>query len=546
MNIQSKILELIKKRGIKTEDEIEEFLSNKPQKTYNPFLLLNMEAGVDLILSTIENDEKICIYGDYDADGITSTSVLLEVLFHLTDNIMYYIPSRFEEGYGLNCNALKKIHEKGTNLVITVDCGSVSCDEVKYAQEIGLKILVTDHHTITDKIADCLVINPKQPGCPYPFKDLAGVGVAFKLAQALALETGLDKGIINKTLDLVAIGTIADIVPLLDENRTIAKYGMRMIRIGERSGLNQLIEAIGLKKENITSQDISFRIAPNLNAAGRIADASYGVKLLTGKDEQVGKQIVDKITTWNTERKRLQEKTFYECKAFIETEQIKDNFLVINLDDAHEGITGIVAGKIKDEYYRPTILTTPTEDGCLKGTGRSIVGINLYNLLKENEELFERFGGHAAACGFTIKKEKINTLIKALNLSTDKIAEENPKIFDSTINVDEILDSRDICYEFVYDLNKLEPFGCGNAYPVFSIEVTPKYVNRYEQRLKFTGMLNNGNKINCILFHGNDAYYEILQRGEKVSIIGILEINEFNGQSSLQFIVNDIIDKVNI
>ncbi len=546
MNIQPKILNLIKKRGIKTEEDIKEFLSNKPQRTYNPFLLLNMEAGVDLILSAIENDEKICIYGDYDADGITSTSVLLEVLFHLTDNLTYYIPSRFEEGYGLNCNALKKIYENGASLVVTVDCGSVSCDEVEYAKQIGLKILVTDHHTITDKIANCPVINPKQPGCTYPFKNLAGVGVAFKLAQAIAEVTGLEKAVVNRTLDLVAIGTIADIVPLLDENRTIVKYGLRMLHIGDRTGLNQLIDTIGLKKENVMSQDISFKIAPHLNAAGRIADASYGVKLLTAKDENKAKSIANKMVRWNTERKELQEKTFSECKNYIENEDIRDNFLVINLEDAHEGITGIVAGKIKDEYYRPAILTTPTEDGCLKGTGRSIEDINLYHLLKENEDFFERFGGHSAACGFTIKKEKLNDLKEALNRSTDIMAAENPGIFCNTLVADEALDAEDVCYEFVQDLKRLEPFGCENAYPAFSLEVVPRYVNRYEQRIKFAGILNNGNRINCILFRGNDAYYEILQRGEKISIIGVLEINEFNGQSSLQFIVNGITDRVDL
>ena len=227
MNLQPRIYELLHKRGIETEADIEEFLSDKPQKTYDPFLLLNMEAGVDLILSSIEEDEKICIYGDYDADGITSTAVLMEVLSNLTSNLAYYIPSRFEEGYGLNCGALDKIKAAGIDLVITVDCGSVSCAEVEHAKEIGLKILVTDHHTITDKVADCLVINPMQPGCPYPFKHLAGVGVAFKLAQAIAAETGLPKSAVNRTLDLVGVGTIGDIVPLVDENRTLAKYGIR-------------------------------------------------------------------------------------------------------------------------------------------------------------------------------------------------------------------------------------------------------------------------------------------------------------------------------
>lgn len=279
MILQPRVIELLHKRGLSTEEEIEEFLSARPQKTYDPFLLLNMEAGVDLILSSIEDEEKICIYGDYDADGITSTAVLMEVLSQLTDNLAYYIPSRFEEGYGLNCEALDKIKAAGVDLVVTVDCGSVSCMEVEHAKEIGLKILVTDHHTIKDQQADCLLINPKQPGCPYPFKELAGVGVAFKLAQAIAAETGLDKRVVNRTLDLVGIGTIGDIVPLVDENRTLAKYGIRAVNVSQRPGLTALIEGVSLKQGDICSENISYVIVPHLNASGRMESARTAAKL---------------------------------------------------------------------------------------------------------------------------------------------------------------------------------------------------------------------------------------------------------------------------
>jgi len=261
---------------------------------------------VDLILSAIENDEKICIYGDYDADGITSTSVLMEVLSHLTKNLSYYIPKRFDEGYGLNKDALDKIKNAGVDLVITVDCGSVSVDEVEHAKLIGLKILVTDHHTVVDKVADCLVINPVQPGCPYPFKQLAGVGVAFKLAQALAAETGLPKSVINRTLDLVGIGTIGDIVPLVDENRTLAKYGIRAINVTKRPGLEALIEGISLHKGNISSENVSFVIVPHLNASGRMEDAKIAANLMMTKSEERIEAGVEKLITYNTERKRVQ------------------------------------------------------------------------------------------------------------------------------------------------------------------------------------------------------------------------------------------------
>ena len=444
MKLQPRILELLNKRGIRTEEEIKEFLSDKPQKTYDPFLLLNMEAGVDFILSSIEENERICIYGDYDADGITSTSVLMEVLSKLTKNLTYYIPSRFEEGYGLNCEALKKIKANGVDLVITVDCGSVSCAEVEYAKEIGLKILVTDHHTITDKQADCLVINPMQPGCPYPFKHLAGVGVAFKLAQALAAETGLPKSVVNRTLDLVGIGTIGDIVPLVDENRTLAKYGIRAINVSQRLGLVKLMEGVSLDKGAVSSENISYIIVPHLNASGRMENAGIAAGLMMGNDQEKVSQGVNKLIACNTERKKIQSDTFEICKSLVEERYKDDYFLVLDLEDAHEGITGIVAGKIKETYNKPAVIVTPTGEDCLKGTGRSIEGVNIYDLLKENDSLFERFGGHAAACGFTMKRQNLSTLRENLNRSMERLLKENPALFNQRRKADMILSAADV------------------------------------------------------------------------------------------------------
>ena len=247
MELNYKILEYLNTLGYETEEELSEFLSDKPRKTYDPFLLLNMDAGVDLILSAIEDDETICVYGDYDADGITSVTLLTDVLSELTEKVFYYIPSRFDEGYGLNRDAILRIREAGADAVVTVDCGSVSGDEVRYARELGMKVLVTDHHTVVkESAAECPLINPIQEDCPYPFSYLAGVGVALKLAQALVDSAGLDRTVLTRNLDLVGIGTIGDIVPLVDENRTWAKYGIRMINLGRRKGLRALMEAAGL------------------------------------------------------------------------------------------------------------------------------------------------------------------------------------------------------------------------------------------------------------------------------------------------------------
>lgn len=540
MNLQPIIKELLHKRGISTDEEIAEFLSDKPRKTYDPFLLLNMEAGVDFILSAIEDDEKICIYGDYDADGITSTAVMMEVLSQLTDNLVYYIPSRFEEGYGLNCEALDRIKAAGADMVITVDCGSVSCMEVEHAREIGLKILVTDHHTVTDRIADCLVINPMQPGCPYPFKHLAGVGVAFKVAQAIAAETGLDKRVVNRTLDLVGIGTIGDIVPLVDENRTLAKYGIRAVNVSSRPGLQALIEGVSLHQGSISSENISYIIVPHLNAAGRMENARIGASLMMERDEAKVERGVARLVECNSSRKQIQSETFDRCREILEERYADDLFYVIDLENAHEGITGIVAGKIKETYGRPAVIVTPTGDGCLKGTGRSIEGVNIYQLLKENEELFERFGGHSAACGFTMKREYLDELRQNLNRSMEKLLKENPDLFTCSITPDLDLEACDVNMETAAQLRLLEPFGCANPQPLVRIAMRPSAVRRMGnqgQYTRFNGILEDGRELQCVIFRDAHEYDEILQREEFIRVTGTLASQAWNGKQYLQMTV---------
>ncbi|MGC2872424.1 single-stranded-DNA-specific exonuclease RecJ [Ihubacter sp. rT4E-8] len=542
MNLEPKIIELLHKRGLDTEEDIEEFLTARPQKTYDPFLLLNMEAGVDLILSAIEEDEKICIYGDYDADGITSTVVLMETLSQLTDQVSYYIPSRFDEGYGLNCTALDKIKAAGVDLVVTVDCGSVSCEEVDYARRIGLKILVTDHHTIKDQIADCLVINPMQPGCPYPFKHLAGVGVAFKLAQAIAAETGLDKRIINRTLDLVGIGTIGDIVPLVDENRTLAKYGIRATNVSKRPGLTALLEGVSLKQGSICSENISYIIVPHLNASGRMDSARVAARLMLEKQKDSVQDGVDKLIACNQRRKQLQAETFEQCRQLVETRYRDDLFYVIDLPEAHEGITGIVAGKVKETYNRPTVIVTPTAGHCLKGTGRSIEGVNIYELLSENRELFQRFGGHSAACGFTMKEENLELLRQNLNQSMERLLDEKPFLFDARMQADLELRAQDVNLRLVEQMQLLEPFGCENPQPLVKLHLRPQAMRRIGsqgQYTRFTGILDDQRELSCVIFRNAGEYDEILQAGAAVDMIGTLSSQTWNGKTYLQFTVSE-------
>lgn len=545
------ILKLLNNRGIETEEEIEEFLSHKPQRTYDPSLLDQIEAGVDLILSEIDRGSRICIYGDYDADGITSTSLMLNILGHIMpkERLSYYIPSRFGEGYGLNMEAVRHIADSGAGMIITVDCGSVSKEEVLYAEELGMKVVVTDHHNITDRMADCILINPKKPESPYPFTGLSGCGVAFKTAQVIQKKTGLPRSVLTEVLDLVAIGTIGDIMPLVDENRTMVKYGLKIINSGRRPGLRKLIEGAGLKVGNINSENVGFVIVPHLNASGRIEDASQAVKLLTAEEgDPCIDEIVSDLLEKNKERKRLQSEAYKSCISAIDG-QNPDDFLLIESGDAHEGIAGIACGKIKDTYYRPAAILTPTgADGeMLKGTGRSIEGINLYELLKKHDALFEKFGGHGGACGFTMKKENVDALRRGLLDDMAELVSENPELFVRKYPVDMDLDIEEMTLDFAEQLELLAPFGNGNPKPMFKAKdiliSDVRLMGSDNQHARFMARSRHKKPIQCVLFSRAAEYEEIFRTGEPVDIIGHLDCQVWQGMKRLQFVVEKIYKK---
>lgn len=558
--ISETIIKLLNKRGISEQEDITEFLSPSPRRTYDPFLLKNMEEGVSLILEEAVKGSRICIYGDYDADGITSTTLMLSVLSHITDpgQVDYYIPSRFEEGYGLNKEAIQHIHRQGFDMIITVDCGSVSYDEVEYAKELGLKVLVTDHHNVTDTIADCLVINPKQPGCPYPFKSLAGCGVAFKVAQAIQKRADLPKSVINEVLDLVAIGTVGDIMPLVDENRTIVKFGMRILNRCQRAGLARLIEAVSLTPGKITSENISYIIVPHLNASGRIEDASIAVELLrcaqapaTEAESDDLDERVARLVNQNIQRKKLQQDTFHRCveqlkEAGCEAEDALKDFILIRSEDAHEGIAGIVAGKLKETYYRPAVLVTPSgeEKQYLKGTGRSISGVSLYELLKKNEFMFEKFGGHASACGFLMKEEYLPQLEENLLASMAEITAANPDIFRRQYDIDLDVEVDEMTVDFARELELLAPFGNANPKPLFLLtNVTledVRYMGDAEQHMRFFARSHFGKRISCVLFNDAQRYGQSVHVRRPLDLIGTLECQVWQGQERLQFLVDEI------
>lgn len=531
-NGDDKIKTILGARGITDEKDLEEFFSDKPQLCYNPFLMKDLKEAIERIKEAASNNESICVYGDYDCDGVCSVCLLVEVLRCLDIEVGYHVPSRFDEGYGLNKDALVEIKNNGYNLVITVDCGSTSKEEIRFAKEIGLDVIVTDHHTLPAEIPDCLVINPKQDDCNYPFKDLSGCGVAFKLAQGLVRSfENPDKKILKRILDLVAIATIADVVTLLDENRTMVKYGLRQLGRGERKSLNRLLSILNINKETISAEQIAFKLAPHINAVGRVSNADIAVSFLLDEGD-----FVSEILENNKRRKKLQESAYDSIvfHALKEIEDKKDIIIVVSDEDVHEGITGIVAGKLKEAFYRPVVVLTDVGDGILKGTGRSIEGINLHKLLSMSKELFEKFGGHEQACGFTMKKEHYEEFRKRSFLYMEGQSGELLR----RIYIDMIIDEEEVEESLLLEINKMEPFGNGNEEPLFALSnVIPKdifFMGENKQHLRFS---LNGKSY--ILFNKAKEFKEILERSTSMDIAGHMRWNEWNNTRKIQFVISD-------
>ncbi len=546
MQLHPKLIELLHNRGIDTEAKIQEFLSDSPQKTYDPFLLSGMREGVDLLLSAAESGDKICIYGDYDADGVTSTVILTEVLSQLTDNLMHYIPSRHGEGYGLNIPALDKIHEAGARLLITVDTGTAAVEEVRYAkEELGMDVVITDHHTVPEHPAEGILINPHKKDEKYPFHDLAGCGVAFKTAQAVVQAAGLSKSVLTQVLDLVAIGTVADIVPLRDENRTLVKYGLRLINTGRRRSLQALLAAAHLQPGTVTAENIAFVLGPHINAAGRVRHAEKAVDLFLAKDDQERTERAAELAECNTIRKDRQEEVFQQAMRVISERLSGDDFLVVDLGKSWEGVAGIAAGKIKELLYKPIVILTETEDGMLKGTGRSIEGLNLFDLLNEQREMFTTFGGHAAACGFTLKPEYLDEFRADLNRRTRAIRAEHPEIFVKKIMPDLQLSPEDATFDLVHQLEFLEPCGCANEKPLVSVEGRIEHVSHMGDRgqyLRFQAAMAGFRRLSCIAFHDVKRLENEIQStaGQPAQIVGSLRDDVWQGNHQLKMMVEDI------
>ncbi len=526
-------------RGI---TEPQNFITPTEDALIDPFLMTGMERATERILSAIEKNEKIAIYGDYDVDGITSTAIMVKFLRSHKADVMYYIPDRHEEGYGINTDAIDKIKSQGVTLLITVDCGITAVKEIAYAKSLGIETIITDHHECKDETPDayCL-LNPKQSDCEYPFKKLAGVGVAFKLLQALTIKMHFHmRELIDEYIDLVAIGTIADVMPLVGENRIIVKRGLELLKYTVNRGIRALADVADINLSNVQTGTIGFMLAPRINAAGRMGDPSCAVELLLASDDMTAKRYAEILDDKNKERQEIEISILEDALNIIEsTPSIKDDFvIVLSHEGWHHGIIGIVASKISERFNKPCILISTDEQNG-KGSGRSIRSFNLFKALENSGHLMQKFGGHDLAAGLSIKPENIDAFRKEINTYAKACLTEED--FMPILYIDSELPPPYINMNTAEKLAILEPYGMGNACPLFYVK---------ELRISQIRPLSDGKHLKLILSSGDytiesvgfnmGEFLEILNVGDVIDIAFSIDINIYRGTRQLQVLLKDI------
>jgi len=524
-------------RDIISNRDIEIFLDPTRNDFHDPYLMPDMNIAVDRIIKAIENQERVIIYGDYDVDGITSITVLKKFLKSCGLDAGYYIPNRLNEGYGLNKAAIDKIKNDGYTLIITVDCGISGIDEIEYANSLGIETIVTDHHEPMEKLPPALAVVDlkRKDNTTYPFSSLAGCGVVFKLTQALGIRLGMEEKEYLKYLDIVCVGTISDIVPLIDENRVIAQLGLKLIKVTKNPGLKSLLKASGYSQ--INSNTISFGIAPRINACGRMGYEEEALKLFLTDNIDDAENITEQLNKYNRDRQEIEKSIFEEAIKMIEKDMENKNSIVLGSHNWHHGVIGIVASKITEIYYKPSILVCfEGEKG--KGSGRSIPGFDLHEALVNLSKHLDKYGGHEMAVGLSIDKKDFNRFKEEFeNYVTEKDISDLVPILE----IDKQVTMKEINNEVVKELDLLEPFGEANRKPVFvfkNLKIDSIRALSDGKHLKMT--LKDGNIIINAIGFNMGAFSKEYTIGDKVDIAGTLEINSFNGKDFVQINMKDI------
>nr|MBN2278427.1 single-stranded-DNA-specific exonuclease RecJ [candidate division Zixibacteria bacterium] len=542
LGLEKVVVKILFNRQIDSIEAIERFLKPTMDDLQDPFLMLNMDKAVERILSALRENEKIMVYGDYDVDGITAASLLYLVLNKLGAQVSYYLPNRLIEGYGLSVDGIKEASSQGVSLIVSVDTGVTAVDEVEYARSLGIECILTDHHEQGEILPKAVaLVNPKQKDCSYSGGDLSGVGVAFKLAQALYRRLQQDETELEEHLDLVALGTSADIVPLVGENRVLTKFGIRQIARTTKPGLKSLAFVSGLMGKEIGTGQVVFILAPRINAVGRLGDAQMAIKLLTTKDERSASEIARMLDKENQRRKNIDEKTLNEALEQIRevVDLENDRAIILASEGWHQGVIGIVASRLVEKYHLPTVMIA-IDNGEGKGSARSIPGFHLCDALRKCEDLLLRYGGHKYAAGLTIKPENIDAFRERLKeVSKTMLTDEDliAKLYiDAEIELTQIND------RLLNVIETFAPFGPQNMRPVFltrncEIVGQPYCVGRNHLKMK----VRKGEAVFDVIGFGFGEWANKLSgRGSLVDLVYVVEYNSWDGHTRIQLRLKDI------
>ncbi|MBZ0264876.1 single-stranded-DNA-specific exonuclease RecJ [bacterium] len=536
------IAKILVQRGFDAPDGVDAFFYPNADALHSPFLFKDMDVAVERIIEALREKQRIMVYGDYDVDGITSVSLLYMFFRDLGGEVEYYIPDRQSEGYGLSISGIERAAEDGVQLIVTVDCGITSVEEAKAATRVGIDLIISDHHQPAAELpAAYAIINPKLVDNEYPFTDLAGVGVAYKLAQGVVERLELPHSTLEPYLDLVAVGTAADIVPLKDENRIFVYLGLEKINREPLVGVQELIETANLPHGRIEVGQIIYGLAPRMNAVGRLGNAGRAVQLMITADSSQGLELAKELEKENTSRKQIDAHTLAEAQEHVEEfyDPNKSFSIVLAKENWHSGVIGIVASRLIEKYFRPTVMIT-IENGVGKGSARSIPGFDIYDAMQQCSDLMLQFGGHTYAAGLTLLAENIPEFRKRFNevvANTLKPEDMIPKL-----KIDSTLDLHQISFDFLRMLKRFAPFGPHNPRPVFvsyNVQLSgyPRVVGN--NHLKFQ-LKRNGPPLDCIGFNLGDRIHRLDPIRATNHIVYTIEENVWNGQTYLQLRVKDV------
>lgn len=541
INVSARLGGILVHRGIHTFEQAKKFFRPELSQLHDPFLMKDMEEAVGRIKTAIAEGQSILVYGDYDVDGTTSVAMMHSFLSEIHDKVKYYIPDRYKEGYGISDASVQWAHENKIDLIIALDCGIKAHPQVRKASALGIDYIICDHHNPDDDLPQAFaVLDPKRPDCDYPFKELSGCGVGFKLVQALAIRNNMPIEVVHNCLDLVALSIAADIVPIIGENRVLAYYGLKLLNAGPRPGLQFLISQAAINGDlNITN--LVFKIAPKINASGRMAHASSALELLLADDAAVASGFAETLVSLNKERVDVDKSITEEAIEMIESSDASINAksTVLYQSHWHKGVIGIVASRCTEVHYRPTIILTKSGDK-VAGSARSVKGFDVYNAIEACGEYLEQFGGHKYAAGLTMLEENV-----------DHFRKKFEEVVGATITDDQLVPSLSIDSEIEFDqitpnffkvLQQVEPFGPANMNPIFVTKNVIAYTSTVvgEKHLKLTIGQPEGSKRFAAIGFGMGPQYEAVKDGKAFDVAYTIELNVYNGNSSIQLNLKDI------